>query len=306
MPTVFDDLYEQIFGSRCTKEGEAFERISAVVACILAPNADVSHDQKLRGQFSKSLYQVDVLRQESGEKIFGEAKDYTDRGGSGGKVGRPDLQKLAGALPDVGADRGVFYSATDYTREARKYASAAENIVGVPIDLMHVCPSVESDADGRIKKIILGVSILLPDYDRARWNPIFTPEGQATLTAGGTAVDVHMTLDRFFDADGNEKLTVHDLTEGGFGDCLGQAETKGCFCLPGHYIKYGERLAEVHGLEYSMPFLTEKQTVEIVTTGAPKILVRAEDGTVNKLIMDEQLRRMQFDANGNVVRKADA
>ena len=149
MPTEFDDMYEQLFGERCSKEGEAFERLAAVATAILFPGSDVSHDQRLRGQFSKSLYQVDVLRKVSGITVFGEAKDYTARGNSGGKVGRNDLQKLGGALPDVGADSGVFFSATDYTREARRYAHAAQDIVGQAIEQRHDRRSAIDGMPGR-------------------------------------------------------------------------------------------------------------------------------------------------------------
>lgn len=305
MPTVFDALYEQLFGTKCTKEGEAFERIAAAVTSIVFPQADVAHDQKLRGQFSNSLYQIDVLRKEAGATIFGEAKDYTERGESGGKVGRPDLQKLGGALPDVGADRGVFYSATDFSREARKYAAAAHQIIGAQIDLMHVRPSVEQDAEGRIKKIVLNIHVILPDYENAKWRPVITEAGKAALMAAVKKDDkIDLKVDTFYDQAGAVLTNIPELTSKGYGDAGPDGVARGAFQLPGHYVKILETLVEVSALEYAVPMVATVEIVEIVAEGTPKILVKDEKGTVNKLITDKQLKEIEFDADGNVRRKS--
>ncbi|MCH8622829.1 restriction endonuclease [Undibacterium sp. TS12] len=307
MPTKFDELYQKLFNSTCTKEGAAFERLAAAITSIVFPDADVAHDQKLRGQFSKSLYQIDVLRQESGEKIFGEAKDYTERGEAGGKVGRPDLQKLGGALPDIGAQRGVFYSATDYTREAKKYADAAKDIVGVPIDLLHIRPSVESDKDGRIQKIVINFACHFPNYENAKWTPIFTEGGRAVLqkladeTESGSLI-CHLRVKDFLDHSGKLKNSIQELTAGGFGNDFDSDLAHGCFLLPSHYIEIHGKLVEIFGIEYSVPFIMETKIIEIVTEGEPQILVKAENGTIDKLITDKQLQKIKFDDIGNVVR----
>jgi hypothetical protein len=131
MPSPIDDLYKMIFGSAPTKPRTAFERLAAIATYVTEENGDVTHDAALKGAYSNSRYQIDVLHQRAETKTMGEAKDYTDRGG---KVGRPDLQKLAGALrdlPDVA--KGVFWSATDYTKPARQYAEAAKDIAGKEI-----------------------------------------------------------------------------------------------------------------------------------------------------------------------------
>lgn len=66
-----------------------------------------------------------------------EAKYYSILGE---KVGRDDIQKLNGALVDLDAfHRGVFVSATDYTKPAIEYAMASEKMPhGKPIDLYQV------------------------------------------------------------------------------------------------------------------------------------------------------------------------
>jgi len=44
-----------------------------------------------------------------------------------GTVGRPEIQKFAGALQGKRAKRGIFITASDYTKEAREYADLIEN-----------------------------------------------------------------------------------------------------------------------------------------------------------------------------------
>ncbi|GAI71568.1 unnamed protein product, partial [marine sediment metagenome] len=44
-------------------------------------------------------------------------------------VGRPEIQKFAGALQGKRAKRGIFISTSDYTREAREYADNIESSI---------------------------------------------------------------------------------------------------------------------------------------------------------------------------------
>lgn len=55
------------------------------------------------------------------EAIYIQAKRWQ------GTVGRPEIQKFAGALAGHHAKKGIFISTSDYTREAREYAKLIEN-----------------------------------------------------------------------------------------------------------------------------------------------------------------------------------
>ena len=115
MSSSIDILFEQLFGYKPKKSGEAYEIISAAVMKLFNKNCKVSHDEELRGTFSNTLYQIDVLLEHQSKKEMGEAKDYTVQGK---KVGREDLQKLGGALVDLDeVSGGIFFSATDYTKQ---------------------------------------------------------------------------------------------------------------------------------------------------------------------------------------------
>jgi hypothetical protein len=301
MPSVFDDLYIQLFGQACSKEGQAFERIVAAVSKLVFPQAGVVYDQRLRGQVSNSLYQIDVLLSEDGQRSFGEAKDYTVQDK---KVGRGDLQKLAGALLEVDAERGVFYSATDYTSPAKKYAQGAEQFLSKPIDLLHVRPSVQTDEEGRIRTIVLNIHVSLPNLSGSTFNPIWSASAQKLLSdwltsQGKESAEMGLAIDTLFDTHGHSKLTIAELTAQGFGDSYEIAQ--GCFVLAGHYLKFEGMLLELRGLEYRVPFIAETHVIEIESSGTPRILVKAEDGSIDKLITDEQLKKVKFDGNGEVI-----
>jgi Restriction endonuclease len=207
-PSVFDDLYFELFGHCCTKEGQAFERIVAAVAQITFPNAEVAHDKRLRGQISESLYQIDVLQTESGQQSFGEAKDYTVQNK---KVGRGDLQKPAGALGDVAVEKGAMYSATDYTKPAKQYAEGAKQIINKEISLYHLRPSIEKDLEGRIRTVVINIHMEWPDHANSIFDAIWTPVAK-TLLMGMLGIDsppVSLPVDVLYDGQG-QRLTVND------------------------------------------------------------------------------------------------
>ena len=96
--------------------------LASAVIKLFSKESKVFNDQNLKGQFSQTFYQIDTLLRKAKGTIMGEAKDYTGRNA---KVGRPDLQKLSDALCDLEVTGGLFFSATDYTEPAKKYANAA-------------------------------------------------------------------------------------------------------------------------------------------------------------------------------------
>lgn len=299
MPSSFDDLYESLYGQRLTKDGEAYERIVAAVNKLLSPDSEVLHDQRLEGTESKSKYQIDVLNKQSGDSSFGEAKDYTD---GGRKVGRPDLQKLGGALPDLEVNSGVFYSATDYTKPARQYASVAEKLVGKPISLMHIRRSTEDDEEGRIKKIILNVTVRTADYESSSFGCVFTEEAKKRVIALEEADDPRFVgtgfdLDEFYTLSGEVAYSVRELTGKGFQNHSTDI-AEACYVLRGLAIKIGDELFPVEGVQYRVVFRNSFQEIQISADGKAVVLIRDENGTVDKLISDLDLKRVRFDQTG--------
>lgn len=63
------------------------------------------------------------------DTIYLQAKRWTDK-----PVGRPDVQQFAGALAGHGATKGIFITTSEFTRDARDYASGLRNVKLVLID----------------------------------------------------------------------------------------------------------------------------------------------------------------------------
>ena len=76
-----DKIFEEIFGYLPDKRGIAFESLAAIASYILEEGS-VQHDSRIRGQFSETLYQLDVHHTSTRDKktSMGEVKDYSEEG----------------------------------------------------------------------------------------------------------------------------------------------------------------------------------------------------------------------------------
>ncbi len=305
MPSPIDKIFEDIFGQAPTKNGTAFEQFAAIASHII-DGGNVKHDDKMRGEFSRTLYQLDVHHQTNNFSSMGEAKDYSIRNG---KVGRGDLQKLGGALPDLkDIDSGTFFSATGYTKPAIKYAEEAENITGKPITLYGLRPSTELDEQGLIKTIILTMHITMPQPQSAKWLPHITDKGHEALKTllkeGEKQLQHQINLEHFYDCNGQKILSFKELTSHGYGDINQDTEkSHASFWLKDHYIKINEVLAEIHGLEYELPYIHDTKEIRITDDSEHRFVLLDKDGHVLKFLTDEQLRKYDFDTDGNLRKK---
>lgn len=304
MPSPIDELYKEIFGIDPGKSGAAFERLAAI-ATYLMSEGDVVHDDKLRGQFSNTLYQLDIHNKLANGSVMGEAKDFSERAK---KVGRADLQKLGGALPDLkDINSGLFFSATNYTGPARKYAKSAQKIVGKPIQLWELRPGTEEDENGFIKTIYIQILINSPDHQGLKMTAHFTKEGELSLkkflnTNKGNVSHVE-NVTEFFDENGNTKTTLYNLTSLGFGASnLETGKSHGCYWLKNHYMKINESLFEIKGIEYEVPYKTEKVELRITDDSGHRFVLVDEDGNVSRFLTDDVLKQFKFDEDGRVIR----
>lgn len=299
MSSPMDILFEQVFGHRPKKSGTAYEIFSTLAMKLIEENSEVHHDKSLRGEFSETLYQIDVLVEQQAKKEMGEAKDYTIKGA---KVGRADLQKLGGALADLSdIDGGIFFSATDYTGPAKKYAEASQDMFGKEITLYHLRPSTVIDEEGRMKTLIFTLNITLPDYKNATFIPIISDTGQKEITSlkeSGKLKkgDYGIHVKDFYDKDGRVISSVHKLTSQSYGGGFGQ-NAIGTFYLTGHYFYLTDYLIELNGLTYDIPFSNSVHTMEIHAQGEAKLLIKDEAGRIDTLITDEELKKIAKELN---------
>lgn len=303
MPSPIDELYHLIFGTLPTKAGTAFERLAAIATYVTEEQGNVIHDAALKGAYSGSRYQVDVLHQHSEAKSMGEAKDYSDRGG---KVGRPDLQKLAGALvdlPDVA--RGIFWSATDYTKPARLYAQASEAMAGKEILLRGLRASTPFDEQGFVKTICVKGIFQIPKLDQAIWTIHWSSEGRARLLAlipdGETSIEINGIIEDIFNSNGDRITSITDLTLGGYGDMGEDEVSRGCYWLPGHYVMTNGVLTSICGLEYEIPYEIHTTSFEVTDSSKYRLVVLDENSTPVRILTDEKLRKFNFDSEGRLI-----
>ncbi|MDV6315922.1 restriction endonuclease [Idiomarina sp. HP20-50] len=299
-----DELFQEIFEETPSKAGAAYEML-ACIAEHLMNQGEVKHDDKIRGAFSESLYQIDILSDDGNDKAMGEAKDYTIQNK---KVGRGDMQKLGGALPDLpDVTKGKFFSATGYTGPAKKYAAASENFSsGKPIEIFEFRPSTERDEEGTIQKIVIYMQFIIPRPQQGKWKPHLTEAGVAACKAlvaeGETELEYNLKLEKFYDSSGNEKLSLNQLTSKNYGEV--NSETKsahGCFVLAEHYIYIKNVLVELNGLEYEVPFDEFHEKMEITDNSKCRFVVKDANGEICRFITDEHIRNYSFDEQGNLV-----
>jgi hypothetical protein len=294
-----DELFFTLFGHYPKKAGQAYELL--VGAAIKAVTNDkVNYNKHHKGIYSNTDYQVDGELHQSDEKTMLEAKDYTI---DNRKVGRGDLQKMQGALTDLDFEKGIFASATDYTKPAKKYSTSTEpNPLQKQIDLYHIRESTELDERGRIKQFIINMIVVLPDFDNGKYDFIWTEEALRKFDTNGLVGNpITLRTDRFYNQDGTFNTTLEDFTFSNQPIGNGQEDdfAEGGWVLTGLCISHEDHMYGLKGINYKIPYSKTTNTFTIDSSGTPKVLIKSEDGKINKLLTDEQLKRLTFD-NGEI------
>lgn len=302
MPTPLDELYEKVFGDAVTKDGIGLERFSAI-AMYLLEKGTVIHDRRLEGDFSKTNYQVDAHHTANdGKSTMIEAKDYSEKGT---KVGRGDVQKLAGALPDLkSVDAGALFSATGFTKPAQKYAESAQAMgLGKPITLYEI--SEYKEHEGFIRELIIRIFIEQPLPNQGVFQPVFSPESNRSLArrfcADGVARAIHVELREFLDREGNLKLSLFQLTSQGYGNVLDQDKNaQGCYVLPQHFVSVEGDRYEIVGLQFKVPHRHREFDVVIKDDREHRLTVCNSSGEPLMTLTDAKLREFRFDVEGRL------
>ncbi len=307
MPSPIDVLYKELFGELPEKPGSAFERLSAI-ALFALERGSVTHDTRLRGAVSNTVYQIDVLHQSVDGQISKavEAKDHSHRGS---KVGRGEIQKLAGAQPDLqGIDAYAFFSATGYTGPAKDYADAVGSFPdGKPLTLYHLSDTTEADMQEVFRQIVIRLHIESLRPTPESFVPIFTEHsrqllGQKLLIDGITTGQIRATASEFLDRNGLSILTMYQLTSGGFGDIHREERCYyGCYWLPGHHLRIEGLLLEIRGMQYKIPCVYQQVDIEITDDRNARLALRDEDGAPLAIFTDDHIRRFRFDEDGRLI-----
>lgn len=283
------------------------EILSGIAYSIIKKDVVVKHDQKIKSDFCDTAYQLDglVARPDGANEMI-EAKDYTARNE---RVGRGDLQKMQGALTDLDVQRGKFVSATDYTKDAKEYAKGTQrNRRQVPIDLFQIYPSTKEDEKGRVKEIVVSMNVRCLDFASSQIIPIFDEKGLEFLKSHGFS-NRHLALriDSIYDKNGKVIQSIMEFTRNlnklvDIKD-RNQKEIIGKKKMEGAYIKMvNDMLCPIAGLSYKVTIDDFNYEYSITQEGKPILLIRNLDGSTNKLLTDEELKKYQVMKDGTVVK----
>jgi Restriction endonuclease len=140
------------------------EILVAEIQRELAPDAQVTHDVKIKGRDSEQLRQVDVLiRQQVGQyelTIAIDCKDYAV------PVDVKGVEEFQGLLSDIGVNKGAMVCPKGFTPAAKKVATRYQIDLFSPVDTdphkWQVKPSVPMICDFRSSAIAFGISFSAP------------------------------------------------------------------------------------------------------------------------------------------------
>ena len=263
-----DELFFRLMGYYPAKAGQAYEMISAAALGIVKAQI-AEHNKFMKGESGGRPYQLDGLLNGN---IMVESKDYTidDK-----KVGRPDLQKLQGALSDLSQIKeGYFTSATNYSRDAITYANGTEtNVLQKKITTVDVRPSTVDDEKGRVKRIFVTMRWSVPNFDRGQQSVIFA-EGELYDKEGNVLISI-------------AKLSRNNPPQYGEDDNV----VSGSFPIDA-YIRFYDILVPIKGIAYTnVPIERGTEEFSIEGQGNATILIKSDKLGVDKLISDIDLKR---------------
>lgn len=285
-----DELFYRLMGYYPNKAGEAYEIISAAALAIVKKQ-EAEHNRFLQGESGGRPYQIDGLLNGN---IMVESKDYTieDK-----KVGRPDLQKLEGALTDLpNIDEGYFTSATEYSRDAIKYAQGTEtNEMHKEITTFDVRPSTPEDKKGRVLSIHVTMNWASPNFDRGKTSFKFSKESREMIEdymRQHGMKECSLTASVLYDKDGNFLTTIAELSRDNqpkFDDDT--VTVSGEFPIDA-YLKFYDILVPVAGIAYKdVPIERGTERFVIEAQGNATILIKSEKAGINKLLTDVELKK---------------
>lgn len=294
-----DELFFRLMGYYPNKAGEAYEIISAAALAIVKKQ-EAEHNRFLQGESGGRPYQVDGLLN---GRIMVESKDYTieDK-----KVGRPDLQKLQGALTDLpNIEEGYFTSATDYSRDAIKYAQGTErNEKHKEITTFDVRPSTQEDTKGRVLSIHVTMNWAAPSFDRGKTFFKFADGGREMIEEymkQHGMKECALGASILYDKEGKFLTTIAELSRNNQPQFDDETVTvSGEFPIDA-YLKFYDIFVPILGIVYTdVPIERGTEAFVIEAQGDATILIKSEKAGIDKLITDVELRKaIQKVVDGN-------
>ena len=291
----FDELCEEIFGFIPNGKGKSYELFVNCVLQHLNEKSKITNDIFQKSGFSEDNYQLDGLLEDDYKsvKAFVESKNYLDRNA---KVGREDIQKLSGALQILtNIDKGIFASATDYTKPAIQYSKDLVAAKQKSIDLYVIRPVKEEDTEGRILGININLHVQSPNLEIK--DIIWGQNGCKKLEDMGyiKGQKIPILLENIYNGKKEIVSTLNDLYQtaqksGVSGDDYWNFD-------PQAYLSIDGELVPFEKISYNLTYSTS--THEIKMHYEPVIYIKSLDGEVETLIDAKDLKKAYLKIKDN-------
>lgn len=313
--SVIDNLFFDLFGYYPTKEGQSYELLVGAVLKILDSDKKIVWDEREKGTYDENNYQIDVsIYNLDFDSIMVEAKDHTK---DGAKVKRPELDKVAGSLIELNFESGYFFSATDYTRDAKKKSlGSKKNPNAKKIQLYHFRPSTDADKEKRIETFRVTISMYELDPQKTIFNPTIPDEYFDKWKNSGLPTNLKSATECCYDDksihckgylydDQNNYVGEYEFFKALDKSIYDEAKDaefsiKGVWDIDGGFIKINGDQIKIDKVQYVVTFRDIGHTFEIKAEGKPVMLVATDDNDTNKLITDNQLKGITFNDNGEI------
>lgn len=302
LQTNMDEYFETIFGYKPKKRETGYELLVGAVLKLLNATQDVTHNVIQEGKYSKDKYQIDALVKNKFATIFIECKDYTERNKP---TQRADVQKLAGALNNLDINAGILVSATGFTKPAVQYSESTKlNPNAKEIELFLIRPSTEKDTEGIMLSLCVSLDLETIDHENSKVIPIMDIEKvQEILKRNGykAGEQYNAITNRLLKSDGtlykyiseivNDKTinpSVNGISSGEF-----YFDEDVFACIYGELIQVDKLVYEIRHKVKNIPeFIKIKDKAVLV--------VKSQDGQIDRIITERQLKSIVFNTDGTI------
>jgi hypothetical protein len=173
------------------------------------------------------------------------------------------------------------------------------------IGLYNIRPSTEKDEEGRVKTVILEFTITSLSFIGASFSPIFTKDGYSNMGKLFPTGQVQIKTNAIYNSNGSIYLTMEDWTKSlNYEYSLDDEEKEeisGKADFNEKYLKISEQLIGIKGINYKVPIQRSTEKVIIQQDGKACVYVKNEEGTVDTLLTDLQLKSIVFDKDTNEI-----
>ncbi|WP_154974821.1 restriction endonuclease [Priestia megaterium] len=303
MSKEMENIYNEHIADEKLKQGTKYEKLAAVVFKALNTSDIVMHDLRLRGDGKNTPHQIDVTieRDNTSKRVLIECKDYNE------KVGISIVRDFFGAISQIKPDEAFVVTTEGYTRVARSFAEEER------IKLAILRKFNEEDWDGRIRKIHIKSSFKsIKERPQISWVAASQEEidnfrANANKNGVNSVQDTNTVETFFYDRHGEPQENLQSVLQPIFNKLPRNVDspTTGYHEFEStKYVKMAGLLLGIKGFSYE--FLSEEIVLEEILDAGKKIallLFEVIDGTLDKVIFDQDLDNWTFNEDGEVVPK---